>query len=79
MTSDNTPAPVPREVLTDCEALTSLAVTVLNEHVNAAGLCTVCGCVWPCELLLLADHNYDLAALRRPHIHARVIVKVVSW
>jgi hypothetical protein len=44
------------------EALSSLAVTVLNEHVNAAGLCAVCGCAWPCELVLHVDHNYDLAA-----------------
>jgi hypothetical protein len=45
------------------EALSSLAVTVLNEHVNAARRCAVCGCVWPCELVLLADHNYDLVAV----------------
>jgi hypothetical protein len=45
------------------EALSSLAITVLNKHVNAAGRCAVCGCGWPCELVLLADHNYDLAAL----------------
>jgi hypothetical protein len=45
------------------EALWSLAVTVLNAHTDAAGLCAVCGCAWPCELVLLADHNYDLAAL----------------
>jgi hypothetical protein len=44
------------------KALTSLAVTVLNDHSNAAGLCAVCGCAWPCELVLRADHNYDLAA-----------------
>jgi hypothetical protein len=45
------------------EALTSLAVTVLNAHTDAAGLCSVCGCGWPCELVLLAGHNYDLAAV----------------
>ncbi len=45
------------------EALRSLAVTVINAHTDAAGLCAVCGCDWPCELVLLADHNYCLAAL----------------
>jgi hypothetical protein len=44
------------------EALSSLAITVLNKHVNTAGLCAVCGCSWPCELVLLAAYNYDLAA-----------------
>jgi hypothetical protein len=45
------------------EALSSLAVRVLDSHTNAASLCAVCGCAWPCELVLLADHHYDLAAL----------------
>jgi hypothetical protein len=45
------------------EALWSLAVRMLNAHADAAGLCAVCGAAWPCELVLLADHNYDLAAL----------------
>ena len=45
------------------EALWSLAVRVLDAHTDAAGLCAVCGCVWPCELVLLADHNYSLAVL----------------
>lgn len=44
------------------EALSSLAVTVLNVHTSEAGLCAVCGYTWPCELVRLADHNYDLAA-----------------
>lgn len=43
------------------EMLCSLAVAVLTEHTDAAGLCAVCGCAWPCELVVLADHN--LAAL----------------
>ena len=45
------------------EALWSLAVAVLEAHTDAAGLCAVCGWDWPCELVLLADHNYCLAAL----------------
>jgi hypothetical protein len=45
------------------EGLWSLAVTVLSAHTDAAGLCAVCGWAWPCELVLRADHNYDLAAL----------------
>lgn len=59
----NNTALIPGGVLADCEALASLAVTVLNEHINAAGLCAVCGCGWPCELVLLADYNYDLVAV----------------
>lgn len=39
------------------EALSLLAVTVLNEHINQAGLCAVCGSAWPCESAVLADHN----------------------
>ena len=45
------------------EALSSLAVRVLEAHTNTAGLCAMCGCAWPCELALRADHTYDLAAL----------------
>jgi hypothetical protein len=51
-----------QEVLGGYEALSSLAVAILNEHVNAAGLYAVCGCGWPCERVVLAEHNYDLAA-----------------
>lgn len=40
------------------EVLSSLAVTVLNEHTNQAGLCgAVCGSAWPCESAVLADSN----------------------
>ena len=55
MTSDNTTA------LADCEALSSLTVTVLNEHTNHADLCATCGCAWPCERAVLADHNVAAA------------------
>jgi hypothetical protein len=47
----------------DLGELSSLAVTILNEHVNEAGLCAVCWRAWPCELVILADHNYGLATL----------------
>jgi hypothetical protein len=43
------------------EALSSLAVRVLNEHTNQAGYCTACRSAWPCEQASLAEHN--LAAL----------------
>jgi hypothetical protein len=45
------------------EALSSLVVGVLDAYTEAAGLCAVCEAAWPCELVLLADHNYDLATL----------------
>jgi hypothetical protein len=45
------------------EALSSLAVRVLNQHTNHnhADLCAVCGCAWPCERAVLADHNLAAA------------------
>jgi hypothetical protein len=55
--------PVAEGLLAGLEALSSLAVEVLDDHTDAAGLCAVCGCAWSCEMVLLADHNYDLAAL----------------
>lgn len=35
----------------------SLATTVLNEHTDDAGVCAVCGSAWPCQSVVLADHN----------------------
>lgn len=40
------------------EALSSLAVRVLNDHANRA---EVCGCAWPCERAVLAEHNLAAA------------------
>lgn len=40
-------------------ALTSLATRTLNTHINDADLCAVCGCAWPCERAVLAEHNLD--------------------
>ena len=37
-------------VAVDIEHLAQLASMVLNEHINDNGLCTVCGCAFPCEL-----------------------------
>jgi hypothetical protein len=55
--------PAAEELLAGLEALSSLTGRVLDAHTDAAGLCVVCGASWPCELILLADHNYNLAAL----------------
>ncbi|MGH8420996.1 MAG: hypothetical protein ACRER3_01395 [Pseudomonas fluorescens] len=55
MTSDNTTA------LAGCEALSSLVVTVLTEHANDADLGAVCRCAWPCERVVLAEHNLAAA------------------
>jgi len=41
----------------ELELLCSRAAVVLNEHVDAAGLCAVCGCAWPCERVQLAERN----------------------
>jgi hypothetical protein len=54
--------PAAEELPAGLEALSSLAATVLGAHTNTTGLCAVCGCAWPCELVLRANHNYDLAA-----------------
>jgi hypothetical protein len=55
--------PTAQELPAGLSALSLLAVRVLDAHTDAAGLCAVCGAAWPCELVLLADHNYDLTAL----------------
>lgn len=39
------------------ERISSLATVVFNEHTDNSGLCAVCGSAWPCELVVLADHN----------------------
>jgi len=41
----------------ELELLCSTAAMVLNEHVKDAGLCVVCGSVWPCARVQLAEHN----------------------
>ena len=53
------PMPLPTEL----EALSSLAVTVLNGPTNDADLCGVCRSAWLCERIVLAEHNCDLAGL----------------
>lgn len=39
------------------DALSSVAITVLGEHSDVAGLCAACGSVWPCERAITAAHN----------------------
>lgn len=48
------------EASTEVEALHQLATHVLNEHANDHGLCAVCGCAFPCERAVLAEHNLAL-------------------
>ncbi|MGH4021373.1 MAG: hypothetical protein ACRDT0_19520 [Pseudonocardiaceae bacterium] len=35
----------------------ALATDVLNKHTDEANLCVVCGSAWPCERVVLAEHN----------------------
>lgn len=47
---------------TDCfppklAQLISTATSVINEHVDAQGLCAICGSAWPCERAVVAEHN----------------------
>ena len=44
----------------ELEALARLATVVLNEHTNGLGLCAVCGCAFPCDSAVLAEHNVAL-------------------
>ena len=44
----------------ELEHLAQLATVVLNEHMNQAGLCAVCGTAFPCDSAVLAEHNIAL-------------------
>lgn len=44
----------------ETEHLAQLASVVLNEHINDDGLCAVCGCAFPCDSAVLAEHNIAL-------------------
>ncbi|MEV6717262.1 hypothetical protein AB0M48_35125 [Lentzea sp. NPDC051208] len=39
------------------DRLTEIAVAVFACHLNTAECCTVCGTSWPCQQVVLADHN----------------------
>lgn len=60
---DTAPPLAGSDLPADLVALSSLAVAVLIEHTNDADLRAVCGAAWPCELVVLVEHNYDVAAL----------------
>ncbi len=40
--------------------LSRLATVVMNEHSDDNGLCVICGSAWPCERVVLAEHNLEL-------------------
>jgi hypothetical protein len=42
------------------ELMGALAVNVLGEHTDGAGLGVVRGSAWPCERVVLAAHNLAL-------------------
>jgi len=42
---------------TDVDKLRALATRTINEHQDERGLCVICGSAWPCEFVVLADHN----------------------
>lgn len=39
------------------ELMRALAISVLDEHTDEAGLCVKCGSAWPCERVVIATHN----------------------
>jgi hypothetical protein len=45
----------------ELEAVISLATRALNDHTNDDNLCMACGCAWPCERAVLAEHNLAAA------------------
>lgn len=45
--------------ISEFAALISLATHALNTHTDDAELCAVCGCAWPCERAVLAEHNLE--------------------
>ena len=47
-------------VTSDLERLAQLVIVILNEHINDGGSCAVCGCDFPCESAVLAEHNAAL-------------------
>ena len=55
--------------------LRTVAVGVLNSHVNDRGRCAACGSDWPCGRAVLAEHNLalcnDTGVLWPPEIVSR--------
>ena len=51
------PAPVREMYPPEMSHLNATATHVLDEHVHAGENCPVCGVHWPCEMVLLAEHN----------------------
>lgn len=49
------------QVTAELRQLAANAASVLNEHVNDHGRCAACGCAWPCESAVLAEHNLALS------------------
>jgi hypothetical protein len=44
--------------------LAQLASSVINEHINHDGVCAVCGCAFPCDRAVLAEHNLAVCDCR---------------
>lgn len=42
------------------ELIRRLATSVLGEHSDDAGVCTMCGEIWPCENVVLAASNLSV-------------------
>jgi hypothetical protein len=39
------------------DRLTEVAIAVFASHLNCSECCAVCGTGWPCQQVVLADHN----------------------
>lgn len=44
----------------EIDLLHHLASMILSKHTNGGGLCIACGCLFPCEQAVLAEHNLSL-------------------
>jgi hypothetical protein len=58
------PASTPVSIVLD--QMRSLATRVITEHLNHDGVCVACGRRWPCEQVILADHNVAVAIAALP-------------
>jgi hypothetical protein len=50
------------QVVMSSTRLVDLATIVMNEHTNDRDLCAVCGSAWPCERVVLAEHNLAITS-----------------
>jgi hypothetical protein len=48
------------EFIAEFIKLADLATRIMNEHTIEHDLCAICGSAWPCERIVLAEHNLSI-------------------